>query len=297
MHFRRPQHARRAGFTLMELLIVVSLIMLLAVLLLPALETAGAQARAARCLSNLNQVFKAMKLYSVTYDSWYPSPAYADTQPDTTGSPNPVDDPTYFWGHRDPSTPITDGNIKVYHYKSHTWRGKIVPFVGFNAPAVSQATKDKYGPVYYELEDELTRQGGAYDVFRCTVVYGAPPYTSYVRQYFGLNGFVAIYTNPQRLRKTPGGDIAASHPDVILNSAQTIAIGENWDSHWVLKPKEPPAGYFEKITVEGKQIYAGEVIARHRRRSNYVFYDGHGEAMEPQKADAKDCYLWRPDKE
>lgn len=289
----RPQSPRQAGdkgFTLMELLIVVSLIMLLAVMLLPALETAGAQARAARCMSNLNQVFKAMKLYSVTYDSWYPSPAYADTQPDDT-----VDDEKYFWGDRNPVDPIVDGNNKLYHLASHTWRGKIAPFLGFSAPSVSQALQDQHGKVYWELHDETTRQGGAYDVFRCTVVYGVAPYTSYVRQYYGLNAFVAMYTNPQRLRDN--GKIAASHPDVILNTAQTIAMGENWDSHWALKPKTPPEGYFEKITHEGKQVYAGEVIARHRRRSNYVFYDGHGESLEPNKADEKDCFLWRPDKE
>lgn len=280
------QRAPRAGFTLMELLIVVALIGLLATLLLPVLERATSQARAVRCLSNEVQVFRAVKIYSVSYDSWYPAPAFADTQPDT-GAVTDVDDSAYFWGDRE------DVDTQFYWYESHNWRGKILSYLGASTGDVPEALKSSKQGGYFERKAEK-----AYDVFRCTVVYGPPPYTSYKPQTYGLNAYAGIFVNPQRLHSDMvRKDIPACHPETMTNTAGTLAIGENWDSHWAVKPNVPrnPAD-FAKITVEGKQIYAGEVIARHRGRANWIYFDGHGEAMEIAKTDDRQCYLWLPDK-
>ena len=54
---------RREGFTLLELLMVISIIALLSALLLPALSTAKEKGRRAACLSNLRQVAIATRLY------------------------------------------------------------------------------------------------------------------------------------------------------------------------------------------------------------------------------------------
>src|SRR5437660_4980151 len=55
--------ARRAGFTLTELLVVVGLIAGLISLLLPALTKARAAANASACLSNLRQMGTAWSMY------------------------------------------------------------------------------------------------------------------------------------------------------------------------------------------------------------------------------------------
>jgi len=296
----RPQtpRDRRQGFTLMELLIVIALIALLATLLLPVLETATAQGRKARCLSNERQGFVAMKTYSVGFDSWYPSPAYPDTQPDGTAAKDDAgtaeavdvnDDATGCYYHGDRK----DVGEGLYWYASHNWRGKISTYLGARPGDVPEAlrTDPQYQGGYFERKDEK-----AYDVLKCTVVYGPPPYTSYKAQYYGFNAYVAMYV-PQRLH-SPKGDIAAAHPETIMDTANTLAIGENWDSHWAVKPKTPRTeGDFEKVTVEGKDIFRGEVITRHRGAANWVYFDGHGASLDIQQTHDRRCFFWIPDKE
>jgi prepilin-type N-terminal cleavage/methylation domain-containing protein/prepilin-type processing-associated H-X9-DG protein len=60
------------GFTLIELLVVIAIIGLLASFLLPALSRAQHLAREKQCVSNLSQLYLALKMYSNEHDGWYP---------------------------------------------------------------------------------------------------------------------------------------------------------------------------------------------------------------------------------
>jgi len=106
-HYSPPKSDRRAGFTLIEVLVVVSIIALLISILLPSLARARDQARAAVCLSNLRQMGIGTVSYANSYREYIPpvDPAQPDVGPKDTSSGS--------WG----SYQVGLDDMRVYHPK------------------------------------------------------------------------------------------------------------------------------------------------------------------------------------
>lgn len=71
-HSRWRISTSRRGFTLIEVLLVLSILSLLATLLFPALVTARGKARSMACASNLRQIGIGILLYAQDNDDFYP---------------------------------------------------------------------------------------------------------------------------------------------------------------------------------------------------------------------------------
>jgi len=68
---------KRFGFTLIELLVVIAIIAILAAILFPVFAKAREKARQSSCSSNLNQIGKALSMYSQDYDEVLPNPRWS----------------------------------------------------------------------------------------------------------------------------------------------------------------------------------------------------------------------------
>lgn len=102
----------RRGFTLIEVLVVVSIIALLVSILLPSLAQAREAARQAVCSAHIKQVLTAENQYQMQYHEWIPG------SPFTTG--------LYFlknaaprWGL--PSTPMQNGRYNRFSIQTYDW--------------------------------------------------------------------------------------------------------------------------------------------------------------------------------
>jgi prepilin-type N-terminal cleavage/methylation domain-containing protein len=67
-----PRNGRRSAFTLVELLVVVSIIALLISILLPSLKRARDQAKQTKCLANLHAIYTALICYSSDFHQELP---------------------------------------------------------------------------------------------------------------------------------------------------------------------------------------------------------------------------------
>jgi prepilin-type N-terminal cleavage/methylation domain-containing protein/prepilin-type processing-associated H-X9-DG protein len=102
--------ARRRGFTLIEILVVIAIIGVLLAILLPALERSREQANTVRCSNNLSQIGLALTLYAQENHGAFPRGIYVPGAPLVVGTNATAPDP---FGAGGPSPNDMSANVFV----------------------------------------------------------------------------------------------------------------------------------------------------------------------------------------
>jgi prepilin-type processing-associated H-X9-DG protein len=102
-----PVRRRSGAFTLMEMLVVASIIVVIIAILLPAIGKARESGRRARCVSNMTQLGHGLTAYCLDNNGAFPATASA------SGAANPAD-----WIYWRPTTTTPAENDKFYFPKS-----------------------------------------------------------------------------------------------------------------------------------------------------------------------------------
>ena len=130
-----------SGFTLVELLVVITFIGILAGLLLPAVNAAREAARAAQCSTQL----KNLSLGAIQYEN---------SKGEMPGWCMDFGD---FAGESDPSDPDTKGALTA-HKKIGTWVVALLPYLDAQ-PTYEHWTQDKY-PIAFSYSDDNEATNG-----------------------------------------------------------------------------------------------------------------------------------------
>jgi len=236
-------YLRRRGFTLVELLAVISIISLLMSILLAALNMARCQAKAMLCLSNLRQMGLAVYFYAADYDGYFP-PGYQ------------YQDNIYWWGQKLPD--------RIDHTKGFFW-----PYIKseLKKKSLYECPSQPYGS--YKLQAK--HPGQPDDPKWITSTYGYNDY--YLSSPCAVRAEVRASGHPWQKMTT------VTNPSKVFVFADTLL---DWDDTG-RKPDvsnnallEPPDLY--KGSGWEKNDFPTTCF-RHRDKTAVVFADGHCRLM------------------
>jgi len=207
----RPVRRRRAGFTLVELLVVIGIIVVLVAILLPAVSSARERAKRTACLSNLRQIGTGMMMYANTFRGKYPN-----------GNPKQT------------ASSYTETN-KVLTYLANQFLGKSAAV--FHCPSDRDPVPERIETADYDLPNSARV---SYDFY---TVFWQPEYGPLVGRLKGaaplawdLDGG-SKKVEPDQIHGVGGGNVvfADGHGEFQTNTAWD---GESWPS--------PAAQYYNR---------------------------------------------------
>ena len=233
---------KSTGFTLVELLVVISTICLLLSILLPSLGLAKAQARALVCLSNLKQIGFAVIFYTNDYEGYFP-PAYE------------AESETHWWGQK-----LPDG---IDHTKGFVW-----PYLQskLEKKSVYECPSQPYGS--YNLQAK--HPDAPDDPKWITSTYGYNGYYLCPEKTAWPN---ISHRNWQKITNVTNPTKVFMFADTLLDR-DTTGMSPNVENNALL---DPP---YLHTTAGWRKNDFPTTCFRHNEKTNVVFTDGHCRSMK-----------------
>jgi prepilin-type N-terminal cleavage/methylation domain-containing protein/prepilin-type processing-associated H-X9-DG protein len=254
---------RQAGFTLVELLVVIGIIALLISILLPSLNKAREQARSAQCLSNMRQIGAAMSLFAQEHKGYMCKAWFNDTALHPIDSPAQVASPD--WNFRNDGTEST----WEWTYILSTYMNKNEDVFRCPADDTPDAEPNPYGAAFYTVKFSDGSQAGYPRSYRINIsnLPNGPWHAVKLAQLRRSSDAIVIAEGRRGANDGNGYNQLATNEDATQALVTPIFVDNiAYNRH-------------AKANNNGK-LGAGLVGTPLRNgRANYVFADGHAENL------------------
>ena len=259
-----PSHRRRRAFTLVELLVVIGIIAVLISMLLPALNRAREQARAAKCLSNLRQLAMATMGYCNFNKGAFPGQG---------GRGNPLGHHWIAWG----DLPASDNPLDP----SHIDASALQPYLGSRGEVLQALMRCESDDITARRELDPNKQYRySYSMNQCLTLpkeYRSKPYQ---------------FSVENSIRPLKLGIVRNASEKVMFVEEDSTTIDDGvWKPFLIDMSTSPPTYRTGSNIVDadpGTTTNPNQIADRHERRKtkteplgrgNAAFCDGHAELI------------------